>query len=342
MKRLKPLLLAILPFIFISSSLHAQRGLLPGAAALAARQSIKKMGFLTLAPRCNSFTHSARDRKQCHNALKKMFRALDIRITVKGEFGFAAFGKELIELLKQPKTRSYLSDLKQILSDSENPHSYNLWHWTLDYFNHNKLEALRHIAILFQDSSDYVHVAYVKGSGFSEEEANSLQLVNKLLSEKLKFNLYPEHLIQTKVRSQYHYYVIRYLSYKTCQRDNSKYCNLVPFLLDSTYHFFTKSMLSFASLNLDEEQLRLFTEKWTTKSLASLLNFTSILKRSYQVLVLTPPPFNPDQRTYEIESLYLGYLGSLDGHVNQNEILSFDEFKVFMGQDSQAFFQDMF
>ena len=222
----------------------------------------KMLGFFfqkSLLPRCQKYLKLPSN--QCANALSSMTKGIDFDVKFimntnhfpwkMEHFIFLAFKKELLQILEQEKTRTYLEALKlQVDEILPNRPDFNLWTFTLDFYHNDLNKSLQIISILFQDISyAKMHLSFI--ASMDERHSNTFdinidlldQIINQIIGvqdympKSFQKYFYPPEIKAPLNPGFYHFYVMGYLA-KTLQKTYStKTAKNVPLLLSVTYEF---------------------------------------------------------------------------------------------------------
>lgn len=219
--------------------------------------------------RCS--TYLERDRaRSCKDAVKKMIAILDYDIIFSDDktpptpdetwtpssFVFVAFKQNLIALLSQPKTATYLNDLNQQLYKylTGEKATLNVWDVTKSYYSSDYTTSMV-IATLFQDTSAMkLHLAYLERAGTpgnvsfqSNKELLSrvIDTVNLILDaseDSYRELFYPQEIQKDLNKNIYHFYVPLYLA-KELERSGTQKedAYLASLMLNLAYEFVTQS-----------------------------------------------------------------------------------------------------
>lgn len=207
----------------------------------------------------------------CKYSVKKMIDILDFDMIVTdhkfaptgteswrpGSFVFVAFKKNLLTLLSQELTTTYLEDLNQrlydyILGGKSRP---NIWSVTKSHFKSDYMTAMV-MASLFQDTSPMkLHLAWIersrtRGNSFftSNKELldrviDTINLVLDSSEDNYRALFYPEEIQKDLNRNIYHFYVPLFLA-KDLERSarlKKEYAYTAAVLLTLSYEFITSS-----------------------------------------------------------------------------------------------------
>lgn len=219
--------------------------------------------------RCERYATTAKIAQDCSYTMAAMLDLLDYDIKIiqregtpssnswkPDAFVFVAFKKNLLELLRSPKTSKYLDQLNQHLNQKIfNPsYEFNIWDFTKKFYDSETL-ANTVIATLFQDTSTLMlHVQYleytkVPGNQTFQNNKDQLvqviQLVNQVLdaSEENFGALFYPKIFQGKLnRSIYHFFVPLYLAQTLKDHGfSATMAKTAPFMMTLTYEFVTAS-----------------------------------------------------------------------------------------------------
>jgi|GEM_PF-1222721 len=204
----------------------------------------------------------------CKAAVSKMIETLDFDIIftntkfvkspdqrwTPGAFVFVAFKKNLISLLSDPKTATYLNDLNQklfsyVLDVNENA---NVWDITKSHYK-TDYKTSQVIAALFQDTSmmklhlHYLDQAGTRGNASFQSNKELLgrviDTINLILDSSVEHYrglFYPPEIQKDLNRNIYHFYVPHYLS-KALEKQGIKkhYAYSAALMLTLSYEFVT-------------------------------------------------------------------------------------------------------
>ena len=237
--------------------------------------------------------------------------------------GVAVFRKELVKLVKDPEVIEYLNALETKLKD--HGAAWNFWDFSLQFAHGNRDKALQWIAVLFQDSSRLTHAEYLElnhGGEVTQSALDLLRSCNKMLDSASQanrgFSYFPPP-IGLNQSSQYHFYVMAYLSKKLSNYPPSaKMAAIAPILLNTQYEY-------------SKHEDRLLQQK------------VSILRPTTWRNGFEPKGLNPDKNFADMDMLmdiYLGYVGPQWGRDSSASLISFEDFKSEYVRDPLKFSRD--
>lgn len=235
---------------------------------VAATDGVKELSlYFLLANRCDRYLTGA-SREGCKEAVGRELQILDFDILMNSEqrpylqnitnpqsFVFIAFKKNLIKLLSDPRTTTYLEHLNEKLNNFLTGDTQNLlsiWDVTKNFYQ-SDLEAAKVLAALFQDTSHKkLHLAYLDRtqSNRNADFQNNRQLLDRVIENInmiLDYNednfqalFYPAQVKAKLNRTIYHFYVPLYLAKALESEGRTKKNSLVgPLMLTLTYEFIT-------------------------------------------------------------------------------------------------------
>ncbi len=195
----------------------------------------------------------------CEKTVEHFVKILDLGETPKetGEkFGEeVAFKTDLTSLVRDPKTKFYLSKLRDLLEKSQaNLEPFRLWDETLKLSESDRNLALKRIAVLFQDAatnpdgteSSSSHIRYLKNHLIYKTHSDVIDLLDEVgsyfsvyaLGLMPQIKVYPAGFDPYLNPTFYHFYIILYLSEKLRLKGNSLEMSFfVPFLFNTQYEF---------------------------------------------------------------------------------------------------------
>ncbi len=220
--------------------------------------------------RCNRYL--PQDRKgPCRTGVKKLIELLDYDVIFSDKilapwnpnntwtpssFVFIAFKANLVDLLSNSLTETFLDDLNQELYRfiSGNKRDLNIWSVTKKYFRTDH-DAAKVMAALFQDtSSRKLHLAYLETAGTeggaqfqSNKELlsrviDTINLVLDMSEDNYRMLFYPRELQRDLNRNLYHFYVPLYLAKALAASGQPEDIALAaPLMLTLSYEFLTSS-----------------------------------------------------------------------------------------------------
>lgn len=214
--------------------------------------------------RCNRYSHSPSD---CKDSVAKLIQALDFDMKILDDdstvnpnkpweiqkFVFAAFKGIFIKLLKSNTINDYLSNvLDHFNKDLEEVKMFNLWEYTLNYFERDIYVASGVMATLFQDTSSAVtHLEYIRLllPKHSDLLERNLQLLTNVIvkislleedNNKLaKSILFPKSVNTTYLTSMYHFFVPYFLTQRLIKYYDTRIFQAkeASIMLNLTYEF---------------------------------------------------------------------------------------------------------
>lgn len=236
--------------------------------------------------------------RSCFKSTSSLAKLLSFQVagfkSKKETKGMAAFHKDLIVLLHDLETITYLRKLGEIL-DSQS-YSQNLFQVTRNFANGDRLKALKWIAILFQDTSPArAHLRYLENKlkGQLIDEQKLLYGVIDRIAQAPSAWLYPEG-ISSHSAAQYHFYVNAYLTHMLQNKKNitTAMVTYSPFLFNTIYEFKT-----------------VLCQKVTSRSLPlGILELTQFTD-NVQISCHNPKQIDRDRYSEMLEDIYLGYAG---------------------------------
>lgn len=181
--------------------------------------------------RCFAYS-KGRSRFNCYELVSKKNGLIDIfdmnlnknRNGIKLEYVY--FKDELVDLVNKVETKNYLEELFFTLGDVENDQDlkFNLWDFTLDYLDGNKLLAAKYLAVLFQDASMKHQMLYLQRLKLIKDP-DTESILNSLVEYfsrdglknnplyKTRISIFPESLEVSNSLS-HHFYIPMYLNLK--------------------------------------------------------------------------------------------------------------------------------
>ena len=214
------------------------------------------------------------DAQACRFSVNKMIQVLDFDVILAPDnvsfrstspksswapsaFVFVAFKKDFINILSQPVTAKYLSELNQELYRvlTGEKQTFSIYDFTKQFYK-TDLATARAIAALFQDTSKmklhlgYLYVSKAKGTELFAENQQQLSRVIDTINQVLNVNedsfrtlFYPKEILPYVNRNIYHFYVPLYLSkaLNETQSINKRFSFTSAFMLTLTYEFITAS-----------------------------------------------------------------------------------------------------
>lgn len=244
--------------------------------------------------RCERYAVSPEVQYSCDTSVAAMIDLLDYDITIiqtdgapnpnswKPEaFVFVAFKKNLLALLRSPKTSKYLQEMnRQLEAKIFNPsHDFSIWDFSKKFFGSEEL-AVTAIATLFQDTSPLMlHVQFldynkIPGNQTYKNNKNdlirSIELINQILDfseENFGTLFYPKQFQGKLNRSIYHFFVPLYLAQAMkAYGFSTTMSKTTPFMLTLTYEFITSSD-SYEYLFNDPSYLDSTKHEWKLKDI---------------------------------------------------------------------------
>lgn len=240
---------------------------------------------------------------------------------------FSTMTEEMLELLQKPEVIDYLVKTKDHINrfDAMTDQPQNFWEWTLSFTDGDEKEALKWIAVLFQDSMASAHVNFVENL-YPEFPRPVLQILRDLnvgmqgVTRSGAFQLYPENVIsQDSHEAFYHFYVIAYLAQKNSEEtQNASESARRAFLMDLMYEYYTKILPGEMQKNKAEAEAAMESEDWAFK----------LDQLRLQLKILTMGPGSIDREDYDVmlEVTYLAYAGAYWGVGLDSQIISYEDF----------------
>lgn len=244
--------------------------------------------------RCERYATTRQVLNECSYTVASMLDLLDYDIKIiqregvpnpnswkPDAFVFAAFKKNLLELLRSPKTSKYLQKLNEELSTVIfNPsHKFSIWDFSTKFYGSEEL-ATAAIAALFQDTSTLMlHIQYLEytkvpgNQTFQNNKAELIQVI-QMINQVLDANeenfgalFYPKQFQGKLNRSIYHFFVPLYLAQTLKNHGFSTVMSkTAPFMLTLMYEFITASE-SYDYLFNDPEYLDSTKHAWKLKDI---------------------------------------------------------------------------
>lgn len=187
--------------------------------------------------RCNRYSHK---KSNCNEAIASLVQALDFDMKILDsdgqvnpdkpweveKFVFAAFKGIFIKLLNSKKIEDYLTNIRNTFNkDIQEVKQFNLWNYTLNYFDRDVYVSAGVIATLFQDTSNAVtHLEYIRNimPNHSDQMEENLSILTDIIikislleedNNKLaKTILFPRSINSTYLTSMYHFFVPYFLT----------------------------------------------------------------------------------------------------------------------------------
>ena len=283
------------------------------------------------------FDGNKREKESCDSASSKLAQFLDFNYIKRsdGQGTFVFMSRRLKELLNDRAAVDFLAKLQLASEDALylNKH-FNLWEFAKENSAGREDVAAERLAVLIQDGADTAaQIKYL----LIAQHPQALQLAQALnsLEEALKqgkASAYPSD-IKLNRTALYHYYVPRYLAQKLrASGTNADMAARLPFLFNSSYelHQIQKTENPGLPLNhrpvvltsSDDPKMRKLIDKWNAYDTL----YSDLLDHLGAPLI----PFNPKNQQDNLEDLYLGYAGGLQGAFSNSHAsskrLAFEEF----------------
>jgi hypothetical protein len=190
-----------------------------------------------ISKRCYRYMPSYYEKRSCSYATSDMIRLLDFDIHFirrdeapkdweTGSYVFIAFRSAFKKLLQLRTINVYLSKVNEALYDYYRPEfNFNLWDFTVKFFNAREDVANYVIAVLFQDTSRvklHVEYAYRKMQDLNKLSKANLDKLSETIDnfnfvldnnpKKFLKTVFPKHMQENRNTSLYHFYVPMYLT----------------------------------------------------------------------------------------------------------------------------------
>lgn len=340
---------------------------LPAKAPVFEKAIASSVKFM-LGRRCEHYGASVGQKRECKAIAAELMDALNLRgVTIPKDpqdpdapnFAGAAFPMETIEILKEAAIQEYIHSLSKLAREhSGDP--INLWDWTLAHAGGDEIEALRRVAILFQDIDAFTYTKFLTAI-YDDGRYNGLideirEIGFALKSDaKVVFKALPQQASADKIQQSkalYHFYVIAYLAYKLqAAHPRSAMAKAAPFILNTTYEYFRHRLIP----GLDR-----VPDPMSKKDRAAI-KFFDIPLTMLQFVRPTDPksislgrnPTNPglysnaDAEYRDVlEDSYMGYAGAIFGASlignSRSYGLEYDEFAKAFAANPKEFIQDAF
>ena len=264
-----------------------------------------------------AWTHTANDDynesaqiPQIPFAVFRMFRELDFE-------GSAVFARDVRLLTRKPEVQKYLRDLTHFLADPEK--QLNLWNFTLEHTHGDQAEAIRWLAVLFQDldPGPTGQLALVDSPPTQE----LLTLANLMLSlNHGRVTFYPtdfgwhDHLL-------YHFYVPAYAAIRLRKAGYAADQSFVPpFVMNSEYERIYLETSDDGKPGVDS--MREVLSGTLTAQAGPKKNFNSLRVQSRFV-------------KQSIRDIYLGYRGALLGSGSTAKPMNYSRFEQGMRHNTR-------
>lgn len=191
------------------------------------------------------------------------------------------YKKELVALIREPKTETYLEALRnQLESAVQSGQTFRLWDQTLN-LSSDRDTALKRLAIFFQDASSdpsdsessSAHIRYLKQQPVAKTHLKVIELLDEVgtyfspqaLARFPQLKVYPAGYENVLNPTFYHFYVIIYASEKLLKSGQSREMSFfIPFLFNSQYEF--KGMSGWPLLDPPGSEAE---NKWKSRELYS-------------------------------------------------------------------------
>lgn len=295
------------------------------------------------------FGESPQDKENCYRASVAMSHTLDFNYIKRndGQSAFVFMHKRLKELLNSPKTHELISRIHTASEDALYLNkNFNLWELTLAHTDNNPESATEILAILFQDSAQTA--AQIKYLMVSQHPAAvQLQETLKTIEEALKkgnAKAYPAE-INLQRTAHYHYYVPRYLAQKLRAAGvGADMSRRIPFLFNSTYELHQIQKFENPVLANSHKPVSNYAD--TSPEIHRLIEKWNAYDELYTDLIdhLNAPliPFDQTQHENNIQDLYLGYRGALDGidKKSPSSVRTLSEFADLFSNSPSAFIKN--
>lgn len=209
--------------------------------------------------------HYSKNYYQCKDAVYDMIRVMDMHYVkinnppekqLLNSFNFIAFKKYFIKIMHQQSTKNYLLAVNEELNKFivQDNYPFNLWNFSLKFFNHDEFKTAGHIATLFQDTTyvqahiQYIYSQNIKGSKLFEENMDQLTTVLNNITTTIDYprdlfgkTFFPENFQTQMNNSIYHFYVPLFLNMilNKSLRYNKKISTIATLMLTATYEFIT-------------------------------------------------------------------------------------------------------
>jgi hypothetical protein len=266
------IILGVCVFVISFSSFASQNTALGRSNSLlrfiAKHSVIRDLALSTvLGLRCDRYALTYKT--QCNDSVDAMIELLDyevlltkdqtpqlIDVDMPESFVFVAFKKNLISLLSDSTTETYLQKLQEGLTQYASSHdpakAINLWDFTVKFYQ-TEAQAAKVLAAFFQDISRLkLHLAYldraqIRGNVSFGNNKERLSHVIDTINMLLDYNendfgkiFYPKEIQSRLNRSIYHFYVPLFLSKNLAiTLKNKIFAMSAPLMLTLTYEFIT-------------------------------------------------------------------------------------------------------
>lgn len=276
-------------------------------AAQASDQLPTRKAQLLLTSHCTRL-NTDRSLKECFEAAEESLDRLDLYFLEGNSSRFVFFYEDLIDLAKKDSTIDYI---KFVTSRIEQADAYaqkmNLWSETLEYFD-DKLTALRHIAVLFQDT------------GATEIHVDFLSKVIEGESHKILYEL--SHLLSLLRNQEILRDALEVFPPLYQRRPMEPLC---------LYYFYLGAYLSSKTTSSD-----LTTSFFILMS--ALFKYQRIQPGSYSYLF---PDFTQELGDFRIRTIYSSYLGP-SWYQGKSRIITYDWFKSALQSEEKDLFRYLF
>ncbi|NBX18449.1 MAG: hypothetical protein EBR09_13915 [Proteobacteria bacterium] len=290
------------------------------------------------------FADSATEQANCSRASDDLARELDFDYIRRkdGNSAFVFLSKRLKSLLAQPETSQYLNELQKASLDAIYANKpLNLWDFTLEQSSGREDLATERLAVLFQDGAQtaaqrkYLLVAQ---HPMAFVLANSLELLEKGLVQG-KIAAYPKSVNSSRT-ALYHYYVPRLLASRLrAGRHSEAMSARLPSIFNALYELrqiqkaenpqIGSAHKPVAAGESDSPAVREFVAKWN--------KFDELYSDLIDHLSAPLLPFNPAGQDDNLNDLYLGYAGALQGTKKAEKPISFSDFTANFAKNPSYF-----
>jgi len=271
--------------------------------------------------KCTSlFGAQKRSLQQCNRAATQMAQFLDFNYIRRSDSqsAFVFMHRRLNEMLSDRTVLEFVSNLTVAAEDALYLNKkLDLWEFTLRNSNNRADIATERLAVLVQDGAETAaQIKYL----LVAQHPQALQLAQMIstLEEALKqgkASAYPAHVGLSRT-ALYHYYVPRYLAQKLQNAGaEAQMAARLPFMFNSSYEMHQIQKAQSPNLALNHKPVR--TSETLSPELKRFVNKWNSYDELYSDLLdhLGAPfeSFDPAGQRTNMEDLYLGYVGGLDG-----------------------------
>lgn len=292
------------------------------------------------------FPSSQREQKSCTSAALKLAQELDFNYIRRsnGVSAFVFLNTPLHALLSDSAVSDYLLELQKACLDAiYSNRELNLWSFTIEHSNGDEDLALKRVAVLFQDGAQtaaQIKFLLVEQHPLSELLSQTLDLLETGLSQK-KIKAYPDGLNISR-SALYHYYVPRYLARRL---KNSNFprelAAQLATIFNSVYELRQIQKAQGTGLPNFHEPInaRSYDEPSSRKIIDRWNQLDELFGDLLDHLAAPLKPFHTEGQEENVQDLYLGYAGSLDGVDAAGLSVTLPEFTAAFSANPVVFFQ---